>query len=98
MPTRIEEGLDDPLEDEESLIESLNMMGQIAHCKYEASSTALMSLFDPITVRYQELITQATNNMTNPDAFREALEIIETEFAWLVYSMASYIGNRSVSG
>ncbi|KAI8368699.1 armadillo-type protein [Blakeslea trispora] len=95
VPTRIEESLDDPLEDEESLIETLNMLGQIAHCKYEASSTALMGLFEPITVRYQELITQASSNMTDPDAFREALEIIETEFAWLVYSMASYVGNRS---
>lgn len=97
VPIRIDEGLDDPLENEESIIETLNMLGQIAHCKYETSSTALMGLFDPITIQYQELITQATNTaITNPDAFREALEVMETKFAWLVYIMASYVGNRSV--
>jgi exportin-7 len=96
VPTRIDEGLDDPLENEESIAETLNMLGQIAHCKYDASSTALINLFDPITVQYQELITQASNNMTNHDTFREALEIIENKFAWLVYIMASYVGNRSV--
>lgn len=96
MPIRFEEGLDDPLENEESLIETLNMLGQIAHCQYEDSSAALITLFDPITVQYQELITQASNNMTNYDAFREALEVVETKFAWLVYIMACYVGNRSV--
>lgn len=97
VPVRIEEGLDDPLENEESTIETLSMLGQIAHCKYEASSTALVNLFDPITEQYQNLITQAsaTNIMTNPEPFREALEIIETKFAWLVYIMASFVGNRS---
>ncbi|CEP19967.1 hypothetical protein [Parasitella parasitica] len=96
VSTRIEEGLDDPLENEESIIETLNMLGQIAHCKYEASSTALINLFDPITVQYQTLINQATsNNMANPEAFRESLEVIETKFAWLVYVMAAFVGNRS---
>ncbi|KAI8977942.1 armadillo-type protein [Pilobolus umbonatus] len=92
---RIEEGLDDPLENEESITETLNMLGQIAHCKYQASSNELIRLFDPITVEYQELINQAANSMTNPDAFKEALEIIESKFAWLVYIMAAYVGNRS---
>ncbi|KAG2198377.1 hypothetical protein INT47_009782 [Mucor saturninus] len=91
VPIRIDEGLDDPLENEESIIETLNMLGQIAHCKYEASSTALLNLFDPITIEYQNLITQAST----PESFREALEIIETKFAWLVYIMASFVGNRS---
>lgn len=96
VATRIDEGLDDPLENEEPLIETLTMLGQIAHCKYEAASTALIGLFDPITVQYQELITQASNNMTNHDEFREALEMVETKFAWLVYIIACYVGNRSV--
>lgn len=73
------------------MIETLNMLGQIAHCKYEASSTVLVNLFDPITIEYQNLITQAST----PGNFREALEIVETKFAWLVYIMASFVGNRS---
>ncbi|KAI9275093.1 armadillo-type protein [Helicostylum pulchrum] len=91
VSVRIDEGLEDPLENEESLIETLNILGQIAHCKYEASSTALLNLFDPITVEYQNLITQPT---THSD-FKEALENVETKFAWLVYIMASFVGNRT---
>lgn len=91
VSVRIDEGLEDPLENEESLIETLNTLGQIAHCKYEASSTALLNLFDPITVEYQNLITQPTTH----DDFKEALEIVETKFAWLVYIMASFVGNRT---
>ncbi|KAI9470807.1 MAG: armadillo-type protein [Benjaminiella poitrasii] len=97
VPTRIEEGLDDPLDNEESLIETLNMLGQIAHCKYEASSTAMISLFDPITVQYQELVMTIQQQMANnnTEGLKEALEVIETKFAWFVYIMASFIGNRS---
>ncbi|KAI8975114.1 armadillo-type protein [Mycotypha africana] len=96
VPVRIDEGLDDPLENEEQLLESMNMLGHIAHCKYEGATTTLMQMFDPITVQYQELITQATQNtVTNMEAFKEALEVIETKFAWLVYIMASFVGNRT---
>ncbi|KAI7902274.1 armadillo-type protein [Cokeromyces recurvatus] len=97
VPVRIQEALDDPLDNEETLIETLNMLGQIAHCKYEASSTAMMGLFDPITVQYQELIMTIQQQMAsnNIEGLKEALEIIENKFAWLVYIMASFIGNRS---
>ncbi|KAI8091890.1 armadillo-type protein [Thamnidium elegans] len=91
VSVRIDEGLEDPLENEESLIETLNILGQIAHCKYEASSTALLNLFDPITIEYQNLITQPTTHSN----FKEALENVETKFAWLVYIMASFVGNRT---
>lgn len=73
------------------------MLGQIAHCKYTDSGAALIGLFDPITVQYQDLIRQAASGIANQEAFREALEIIETKFAWLVYIMAAFVGNRTVS-
>ncbi|KAI7855239.1 armadillo-type protein [Circinella umbellata] len=94
VPTRMEEMLDDPLENEESLIESLVMLGHIARCKYEQSSAALVAIFDPIALQYQELITQAASGMTGGDSFKEALEVIETKFAWLVYIIAAFIGTR----
>jgi exportin-7 len=43
----------DPLDDEDALIESLNMLGQIARCQYEKSCAALIEIFDPITVHYE---------------------------------------------
>ncbi len=41
------------MDEEEDLIESLNMLGQIARCKYEKSCAALIEIFDPITDHYQ---------------------------------------------
>ena len=43
----------DPLETEESLVETLGMLGHIARCKYEESSAALVAIFDPIAAQYQ---------------------------------------------
>lgn len=35
--------------------------------------------------------------MTTGEGLREALEIIETKFAWLVYIIAAFVGSRPVS-
>ncbi|KAJ8654541.1 hypothetical protein O0I10_009847 [Lichtheimia ornata] len=94
VPVRIEEMLDDPLENEESLVETLAMLGNIARCKYEESCSTLVSIFNPIANQYQELIAQARSGMTGGDAFKEALEVIETKFAWLVYITAIFVGSR----
>ncbi|KAI8393567.1 armadillo-type protein [Radiomyces spectabilis] len=95
VPVIIDEGLEDPLENEDSLMETLNMLGQIARCKYEQSSTALLAIFDPIASQYEGLIAGAASGMTAGNDFKEALEMIETKFAWLVYMIAACIGNRS---
>ncbi|KAG1495601.1 hypothetical protein G6F54_007056 [Rhizopus delemar] len=93
VPVYIEEGLDDPLENEDALIESLNYLGQIAHKKYRDSGMVITQVFDPITVQYQELVNSIS--VANPEGFREMLEIIETKFAWLIYIMAAFVGNRA---
>ncbi|ORZ04924.1 armadillo-type protein [Absidia repens] len=92
VATRIDE---DPLDNEDSLVETLNMIGQISRCKYEPSSNALISIFDPTATQYQELITNASNNMSDPETLKNALEVIETKFAWLVYIAAAFVGNRA---
>jgi exportin-7 len=33
--------------------------------------------------------------MSDPDSLRNALEVIETKFAWLVYIAAAFVGNRA---
>lgn len=85
----------DPLENEDALIESLNYLGQIAHKKYRDSGMVITQVFDPITVQYQELVNSIS--VANPEGFREMLEIIETKFAWLIYIMAAFVGNRAVN-
>ncbi|KAI9337080.1 armadillo-type protein [Pilaira anomala] len=94
VSTRIEEMLDDPLDNEDILIESLTMLGQIARCKYEKSCAALIEIFDPITVHYQELIHQASMGAISEENLKEANEIFEAKFAWMIYMMAVFIGNR----
>ncbi|CAO3610792.1 unnamed protein product [Mucor hiemalis] len=94
VPARIEEMLDDPLDNEEELIESLNMLGQIARCKYEKSCTALVEMFDPITDHYSEFINQASMGAITGDSVKEGNDIFEAKFAWMIYIMAVFVGNR----
>ncbi|KAI9252218.1 armadillo-type protein [Helicostylum pulchrum] len=94
VPNRVEEMLDDPLDNEDELIESLNMLGQIARCKYEKSCAALIEIFDPITVHYQELIRQASMGVVSDANLKEANDIFEAKFAWMIYTMAVFVGNR----
>ncbi|KAF7729675.1 hypothetical protein EC973_004048 [Apophysomyces ossiformis] len=91
-----EEMLEDPLDNEDTLIETLNMLGHIARRQYEQSTSTFVGIFDPIALQYQELITQASSSAAlSTDDFKDALEIIETKFAWLVYIAGSFIGNRT---
>ncbi|KAI9317921.1 armadillo-type protein [Dichotomocladium elegans] len=94
VTARMEEMLDDPLDNEESLVETLGMLGQIARCKYEESSAAFASIFNPIALQYEEIITQANSGIASNEAFKDALDIIETKFAWLVYIAAVFLGSR----
>jgi hypothetical protein len=43
----------DPLEDEENLIDSMNLLGQIARCKYIKSSEALFEIFNPVATQFE---------------------------------------------
>lgn len=88
---------ENPLEEEDSLVESLSMLGQIARCQYEQSCAVLIELFDPIAADYQEFISQASMAGVNQESMKEAIDMYESKFAWLVYFMAVFIGNRPVS-
>ncbi|KAI8363847.1 armadillo-type protein [Choanephora cucurbitarum] len=94
VSARIEELLDDPLDDEDTLVESLTMLGQVARCQYEQSCTALIEIFDPIASHYEELISQATMGAISGESLKEAIEVFEAKFAWMVYVMAFFVGNR----
>lgn len=70
------------------------MLGQIARCKYEKSCAALVEVFDPVTAHYEELITQASMGSISGENLKEALGVFEAKFAWLVYIMGVFVGNR----
>ncbi|KAI8069371.1 armadillo-type protein [Gongronella butleri] len=93
VPNRIVEMLDDPLDDEEALVESLIMLGKIARLQYENSSSVLLSVFDPIAVEYQELVAQMRLGAVT-EQLKNALDVIETKFAWLTYFASVFVGSR----
>ena len=73
------------------------MLGQVARCQYEQSCAALIEIFDPIASHYEELISQATMGAISGESLKEAIEVFEAKFAWMVYVMACFVGNRPVS-
>ncbi|RUS20332.1 Exportin-7-B [Endogone sp. FLAS-F59071] len=84
----------DPLENEEALLESLEMLANVARCKYDDSVACVISIFDPIAVQYQELVARATS--TGLDAnLKNSFQISEQKFAWLVYIIGAFIGGRT---
>ncbi|KAI9311221.1 hypothetical protein BX666DRAFT_2032239 [Dichotomocladium elegans] len=95
VAARIDEMLDDPLENEETLVENLGMLGQIARCKYVESSGALESILDPIALQFQELVSQASSaGITAEETVKTMIEVYQTKFAWLIYIAAVFIGSR----
>lgn len=87
---------EDPLEDEDHLIETLGMLGLIARCRYVQSCAALIEMFDPVVAEYQVFISQASMAGVVNENVKEAIDVYETKFAWFIYFMAVFVGNRPV--
>ncbi|KAG1506840.1 hypothetical protein G6F53_009394 [Rhizopus delemar] len=85
---------EDPLEDEDHLIETLGMLGLIARCRYVQSCAALIEMFDPVVAEYQVFISQASMAGVVNENVKEAIDVYETKFAWFIYFMAVFVGNR----
>ncbi|OZJ04255.1 hypothetical protein BZG36_02466 [Bifiguratus adelaidae] len=94
VPSTMEQGPDDPLENEDALVESLDMLTNVARCQYDESSRTIISLFDPLAVLYTDL-TQRVGSTGLDDAAKQQLAIIEHKFAWLVYIIGSFVGGRT---
>lgn len=84
-------------DDEEIDEESLRMLGQIARCRYEKSCAVLMDIFDPVAAEYQVFISQASMAGVLDGNIKAAIELYETKFAWFIYLMAVFVGNRPVN-
>ncbi|KAG1227233.1 hypothetical protein G6F68_019621 [Rhizopus microsporus] len=83
---------EDPLEDEDHLIETLGMLGLIARCRYVQSCAALIEMFDPVVAEYQVFISQASMAGVVNENVKEAIDVYETKFAWFIYFMAVFVG------
>ncbi|RUS35341.1 hypothetical protein BC938DRAFT_471836 [Jimgerdemannia flammicorona] len=93
QPT-LEQAMDDPLDNEDALLESLEMLANVARCKYDDSAACVISIFDPIAVQYRELITRATNGGLDAN-LKKLMAVTEQKLAWLVYIIGAFIGGRT---
>ncbi|KAL1919827.1 uncharacterized protein VTP21DRAFT_1758 [Calcarisporiella thermophila] len=89
----LEGSMDDPMENEELLIEQLELLSNIARCKYPEACVCINTLFDPVASQYQELYQRASTGTMN-EALKALLEVTEVKFAWLVYIIGGFLGAR----
>ncbi|CAG8596932.1 14518_t:CDS:10, partial [Funneliformis caledonium] len=85
--------IDDPLENEDALVDDLEMFSNIARYKYDESQTSIDNLFQPIFNQYKELFTQVNAGIVN-SSYTQFFDTIETKFAWLMYMIGGMIGGR----
>lgn len=43
----------DPLDNEDALMENLDMLANIARCKYQESASTVISIFEPIAANFE---------------------------------------------
>jgi hypothetical protein len=43
----------DPLDNEDALMENLDMLANIARCKYQESASTVISIFEPIAASFE---------------------------------------------
>jgi len=93
----------DPLESEDTLLLSLEMVANIARTKYTESGRVIVHKFQELLLKYRELIQRASalsGTSTPPigaSDVKESLMVTEMQLTWMVYIMAACIGGRVVS-
>ncbi|XP_065176889.1 exportin-7-like [Sycon ciliatum] len=84
----LRDGLEDPLEDFESVKQQLAMIAPIAQCQYESTVQLLMNLFDAAAQQYQSAMQ--TNSAGD-------IQLQEGRLTWLVHLITGAICSRSSS-
>eukprot|EP00040_Diaphanoeca_grandis_P028479 m.165065 g.165065 ORF g.165065 m.165065 type:complete len:1101 (-) comp31368_c0_seq1:40-3342(-) len=87
----LRDGLEDPLDDIETLEIQMKQISVIARCEFDKTSTFLVSLFDPIANEYTVLMSQGVNT---PQA-QARFKLLDGQLTWLVFIIGSVIGTRT---
>jgi len=85
------DSLEDPLDDEDSVMIELELVANIARCMYAETSTFLLQMFDPLALQYQQRVQQGA--IRDPIT-KKQLEMLEGQITWLIYVIAKVIGGR----
>jgi exportin-7 len=96
---RSEGALEDPLEDEGSLMEQLDRLPTICRFQYSAVATIIVGKFDPILQKYRELMQHLVSTSTDsaPPNVAQQVTILEGQLTWLTYIVGSIVGGHSWS-
>lgn len=96
---RSDGGLEDPLEDEGSLMEQLDRLPTICRFQYSAVATVLVGKLDPLLHKYRELMGHLVSSSTDsaPPNVSQQVTILEGQLTWLTYIIGSIVGGHSWS-
>mmetsp|Transcript_42128 Transcript_42128/g.76004 ORF Transcript_42128/g.76004 Transcript_42128/m.76004 type:complete len:1110 (+) Transcript_42128:281-3610(+) len=96
---RSEGALEDPLEDDGSLMEQLDRLPTICRFQYNSVATILVAKFDPLLDKYRELMGHLMSSSTESAPPNVALQvaILEGQLTWLTYIVGSIVGGHSWS-
>lgn len=96
---RSEGALEDPLEDEGSLMEQLDRLPTICRFRYSAVATIIVGKFDPLLQKYRELMQHLVSTSTDsaPPNVAQQVTILEGQLTWLTYIVGSIVGGHSWS-
>eukprot|EP00569_Conticribra_weissflogii_P005356 CAMPEP_0171334280 /NCGR_PEP_ID=MMETSP0878-20121228/4563_1 /TAXON_ID=67004 /ORGANISM="Thalassiosira weissflogii, Strain CCMP1336" /LENGTH=1107 /DNA_ID=CAMNT_0011835351 /DNA_START=409 /DNA_END=3732 /DNA_ORIENTATION=+ len=96
---RSEGALEDPLEDDGSLMEQMDRLPTICRFQYRSVTNIIIAKFDPLMDKYRELMghlmTSSTENA--PQNVAQQAAILEGQLAWLTYIVGAIVGGHSWS-
>jgi len=81
---------DDPMEDEEMLVDQLDSASPLCRYQYEGTAHFLLSLMDPAIAK---LLALGGGGAQPP----ERVEVVEGELAWMIYIVGAVVGARGTS-
>lgn len=80
----LRDGLDNPLEDADSVKQQLDQISCIARCEYEKTCDHIVNAFDETVKRFQEMMHGDVQQLTLP----------QMQLAWIIHIVGAVIGGR----
>lgn len=96
---RSDGALEDPLEDDGSLMEQMDRLPTICRFQYNSVATIILGKFDPLMEKYRELMSHLMTSSTDsaPQNVAQQVNIIEGQLTWLTYICGAIVGGHSWS-
>ena len=96
---RSDGALEDPLEDDGSLMEQMDRLPTICRFQYNSVATIIVGKFEPLLEKYRELMGHLMTSSTEsaPPNVAQQVAILEGQMTWLTYICGSIVGGHSWS-